>query len=319
MDREYRADLRTTVAMNVRPMPVFLNPQGGGAARARAALAGDVRVELRELEPASMADAVRAEAERGTPRVAVCGGDGTLSTALGAAARSPLEVGIIPGGTLNHFARDFDIPLGDSRAALDVALQGTAQPVDLGYVNGHPILNTSSVGVYVDFVRRRELLERRLRYRVASVGAAFAVWHDPRAFAVELRTADGELRRVSTPLVFVGVQERVLARGAPGTLGVRRTGGARALHILVVNEHALLRIRSLVFRAIARGIDGLIDDDEITSYLTTRAVVASAEARGSIAIDGELVDVGWPLRYELVPNAVKVVRPMTDSNIAEHL
>ena len=300
------------------PMPVLLNAQAGGAARARAALARDARVELRDVEPADMASAVRAEVERGTPRVAVCGGDGTLSSALGAAAGSALEVGVIPGGTLNHFARDCGIPLDDPPAALDVALCGTAHPVDLGYVNGHPILNTSAVGVYVDFVRRRELLERRLRYRVASVGAAFAVWRRPRAFVAELRTADGALRRVSTPLVFVGVQERVLARGAPGTLGVRRNGGARALHILVVNEHTALRIRSLVFRAIVHGIDGLIVEDEVASYLTARAVVASAATRGTIGVDGELVDVTWPLEYEIVPGAVKVVRPLTDSSNAEH-
>lgn len=295
--------------MNARRLPVFFNPQAGGAARVRAALARDPRLELRELEPAHIADAVRAEAERGTTRLAICGGDGTLSTALGAAAGSALQVGIIPGGTLNHFARDCGIPLDDPRAALELAVRGTAQPVDLGRVNGHPILNTSSVGVYVDFVRRRELLEKRLRYRVASVGAAFSVWRDPHAFAVEMDTDDSVPRRVSTPLVFVGIHERVLARVAPGTLGVRRAGGARALHILVVNEHTRLRIRSLVFRAVVRGIDGLIVDDEIVSYLTAGAVVASAEARGTIAVDGELVAVTWPLRYEFVAGAVMVVKP----------
>ena len=295
--------------MTQRRLPVFLNSRAGSAVRARAALDGDARIELRELEPACMPDEVRAEIERGTRRIAVSGGDGTLSLVLGAVAGSELEVGIIPGGTLNHFARDYGIPVGDPHAALDIALSGAAQPVDLGCVNGRPILNTSAVGVYVDFVRRRELLERRARYRVASVGAAFSVWHDPHAFAVNVRTADDTFRRVSTPLVFVGVQERVLERGAPGTLGVRRRGGARKLHILVVNEHTPLKIRSLVFRAIVRGIDGLIADHEIASYLTTHAVVESAERRGTIAIDGELVDVTWPLRYELIADAVKVVRP----------
>jgi diacylglycerol kinase family enzyme len=248
------------------------------------------------------------EVERGTTRIAICGGDGTLSAALGAAAGSALEVGVIPGGTLNHFARDFGIPLGNPLAALDIVLRGTAAPVDLGRVNGHPILNTSAVGVYVDFVRRRELLERRVRYRAASVAAAFAVWHNPRAFAVELQTAECTLRSVSTPLVFIGIQERMLARGAPGTLGVRRAGGARALHILVVNEHTPLRIRSLVFRALVRGIDGLIADDEIASYLTTSALVAGADQRATIAVDGELIDLDWPLRFELVPGCVLVVR-----------
>jgi len=294
--------------MSVRPIPVFFNPKSGSAADARSALAGDARVELRELDPAAMVDAVRAEVERGTSRIAICGGDGTWSAALGAAAGSVLEVGVIPGGTLNHFARDFGLPLGNPIAALDVVLAGTPRPVDLGRVNGHPILNTSAVGVYVDFVRRRELLERRLRYRAASVGAAIAVWRDPRAFTVEVQAADGARRRVSTPLVFVGIQERILERGAPGTLGVRRPGGARALHILVVNEHTSLRIRSLLFRAIVRGIDGLIADHEIVSYLTPNAVVAGGDQPATVAVDGELLELSWPLKFEVVPGSVLVVR-----------
>lgn len=294
--------------MNAPTVPAFVNPLAGGAAHVRTVLARDPRVELHEVEPSQIADAVRAERQRGTPRVIVSGGDGTLSAAIGAAGGNVLEIGIVPGGTLNHFARDYGIP-SDPAAALDLALGGRAQPVDVACINGRPMLNTSSVGVYVDFVRRRELLEQRLRYRMASVGAALAVWRDPRAFVVDLRTADGALRRVSTPLVFVGVHERVLERGAPGTLGVRRAGRARALHVLVVNEHAPLRIRSLLVRAIARGIDGLIAEDEIVSYLTTRVVVASAEGKGTIAVDGELVDTTWPLRYELLPDAAMVVRP----------
>ena len=293
--------------MSTRPIPVFLNPSSGSAAEARSAMAGDARVELRELDPAAIVDAIRAEAEHGTPRIAVCGGDGTLSAALGAAAGTALEIGVIPGGTLNHFARDFGVPLGNPLAALDVAIGGTPHPVDLGRVNGHPILNTSAVGVYVDFVRRRELLEKRLRYRAASVGAAMAVWRDPRAFTVAVQTTDAPPRRVSTPLVFVGVQERVLERGAPGTLGVRRAGGARALHVLVVNEHTPLKIRSLIFRAIVRGIDGLIADDEIVSYLTPNAVVAGGDQPATVAVDGELVELTWPLEFVLVPGSVLVV------------
>jgi len=92
--------------MTTRPLPVFLNPYSGSFQRARDALADDTRVELSEVEPAHIADAMRKEMERGTARVAVCGGDGTLSTALGVAAGSALEIAVIPGGTLNHFARD---------------------------------------------------------------------------------------------------------------------------------------------------------------------------------------------------------------------
>jgi Sphingosine kinase and enzymes related to eukaryotic diacylglycerol kinase len=290
----------------IGPMPAFVNPAAGSAARARAALRSDSRFQLRELAPACIADAVRAEIGRGTRRLLVSGGDGTVCAALGAAAGSAVEIAVFPGGTLNHFARDFGLPLDDPAEVLDIAASGRARPVDLGFVNGHAILNTSSVGVYVDFVRRREHLEQRVPYRPASVAAAIDVWHDPRALDVELRTADGT-HRLRTPLLFVGIQERVLDRAG---LGKRRPGGARALHILVVKaqaEHARARIHALALKAAARGIDELISEDEIECYLTTNAVVSLPSRTDTVAIDGELLEVASPLTYELVRGAARVV------------
>jgi diacylglycerol kinase family enzyme len=286
------------------PIPVILNPEAGSAARARAALRTDGRFHLCEVTPADVADAVRAEADRGTRRLLICGGDGTLSAAVGAAAGTALEIAVFPGGTLNHFARDFGIPLDDPAAALDLAANGMARPVDLGYVNRHVILNTSSVGVYPEFVRRREDLEQRVNYPLATVAAAADVWRDPRALAVDLETADGAHGHFQTPLLFVGVHERVLDRGR---LGMRRPNGARALHILVVKPHTRSRIHALAARAVARGVDELASEHEIASYLTSSATVEMPNASCVIATDGELVQATSPLRFQFVPGAVKVV------------
>jgi diacylglycerol kinase family enzyme len=286
------------------PIPVLLNPEAGSAARARAALRTDRRFHIREVEPANIADAVRGEADQGTRRLLICGGDGTLSAAVGAAAGTALEIAVFPGGTLNHFARDFGIPLENPAAALDVAATRIARPVDLGYVNGHVILNTSSVGVYPKFVGRREDLEQRLNYPLATVAAAADVWRDPQALAVDVQTADGARYHFQTPLLFVGVHERVLDRAG---LGMRRANGARALHILVVKQHTRPRIHALAARAAARGVDGLVSENEIESHLTTPATVAMPNASCVVAIDGELIQATSPLRYQFVPAAVKVV------------
>ena len=287
-------------------IPALLNPSSGSAARAREALNADARFRVLELEPARVAAAVREEVSRGTPRLLVSGGDGTLSAALGAAAGTALEIAVFPGGTLNHFARDAGIPLDDPAAALDVAANGTLRPVDLGYVNGHAILNTSSVGLYPEFVRRRERLEHWLNYRLASVAAAARVWRDRRMVEVDLDTAGAPRGRFRTPLVFVGVHERIIG---PAGLGMRRPGGARALHILVVRAPAPLRIRKLAFQSPGRGIQGLFPEQAIESYLTSRATVQIAGEPGSIAIDGELLPAESRLQYEFAPGAVKVVYP----------
>ena len=287
-------------------IPALLNPAAGSAARARAALNADARFRVLELEPGRVADAVRAEAGRGARRLLVSGGDGTLSAALGAAAGTALEIAVFPGGTLNHFARDAGIPLDDPAAALDIAAKGTPRPVDLGTVNGHTILNTSSLGLYTEFVRRREHLEHWLHYRLASVAAAAGMWLNRRVVDVDLETAGGTRGHLRTPLVFVGIHERILS---PAGLGMRRPGGARALHILVVRATTPLRFRRLAFQPPARGIQGLVPEKALEAYLTSGATVEMAEGPGSIAIDGEIRPATSPLRYEFVPGAVRVVYP----------
>jgi diacylglycerol kinase family enzyme len=170
--------------------------------------------------------------------------------------------------------------------------------VDLGDVNGHAILNTSSVGIFTEFVRRREHLEHWLNYRLASVAAAARVWRDRRVLDVDPVAGSGPRGRFRTPLVFVGIHERILG---PAGLGMRRPGGARALHILVVKAPAPLHIRRLVFQPPRRGIQGLVPENALEAYLTSKATVEMADAPRSIAIDGELLPATPPLRYEFVP------------------
>ena len=288
------------------PIPVLLNAKAGSAARARAALRADQRFSVREVLPRDIAVVVREQADLGTRRLLVCGGDGTLSAAIGAAAGTSLQIAIFPGGTLNHFAHALGIPVDDPASALDIAATGTLRSVDLGSVNGHFILNTSAVGAYPEFVRRRDDLEqrRRLNYSLASVAAAAEVWRDRRALSVDLVTGDGKHHAFEAPLLFVGVHERVLAHGG---LGMRRVNGVRALHILVVKERSRARMQALVAKAAVRSVEALTTEHEVESFLTQRATIVMPHASCLIAIDGELLEATSPLQYEFVTDAVKVV------------
>jgi hypothetical protein len=56
--------------------------------------------------------------------IVVGGGDGTVRTVAGALAGSDVPLGILPLGTLNHFARDVGLPL-DPRHAVAVIAGGS--------------------------------------------------------------------------------------------------------------------------------------------------------------------------------------------------
>ena len=104
---------------------------------------------------------------------------------------------MVPGGTLNHFARD--LGLADPETALDGLTAGAVAAVDVGDADGVSFVNNASLGVYGDLVRRREALEHRLPKRLALLIAAGAVLRTAAPLEVEI---DGLRDRVF--LVFVG-------------------------------------------------------------------------------------------------------------------
>ena len=92
--------------------------------------------------------------------VVAAGGDGTISSVAAAVIDSPAALGVLPLGTLNHFAKDLHIPL-DLAGAIAVVAAGHVGHVDVGQVNERVFVNNSSIGIYPSIVEEREALRRR--------------------------------------------------------------------------------------------------------------------------------------------------------------
>ena len=148
---------------------VLLNPAAGGhasqniAARVGDALEGaGVRARLVILDSAAHTHpAARSALADGAKTIVAAGGDGTVSAIASALAGSAVAFGVLPLGTLNHFAKDLNIPLVLEDAAKTIAA-GHSIAVDVGEVNGRTFINNSSLGLYPHIVRHRETQQRRL-------------------------------------------------------------------------------------------------------------------------------------------------------------
>src|SRR3954471_9052580 len=100
------------------------------------------------------------EAKARAPAVIIAGGgDGTINAVAGVCVESGIPLGVLPLGTLNHFAKDMGIPL-QTESAVETLLGGNVVHVDVGEVNGKLFLNNSSVGLYPSIVREREKWQR---------------------------------------------------------------------------------------------------------------------------------------------------------------
>jgi diacylglycerol kinase family enzyme len=288
-------------------IPAFVNPGAGSARVAIDALKRAGGFDLRLVPPPQLYAQVRKAADSGAERVLVAGGDGTLSTAAAALAGTRTALAILPGGTLNHFARDHHIPI-DPDAALQLAATGTVGTVDLGYVNDRPFINTSSLGAYVHFVNVRDRLEPVFGYKLASVLAGLRTLANLRRLPFVLDVG-GETRVYQAPLVFVGVGERLLT---PAGRGARKPGGARTLQIVIPRGRQQARRFT---RAYARGgrlreVPPLPGEFGLDTFMADRfRTELPGRTTAGVAVDGEIGRMVVPLGYRLERDALRVVLP----------
>jgi len=116
---------------------IILNETAGHATGIKdrlAPLVAEYRCEFSTKREGESAEGhARRVVDEGFERIVVAGGDGTLSHVVNgiAADLGRIELGLIPLGTGNDFARSLDIPLNWLEAAIAIALGDQVRAVDL--------------------------------------------------------------------------------------------------------------------------------------------------------------------------------------------
>ena len=286
------------------PIPCFLNSSAGNADIVAESVNADRRFQLHVCEPSQLVDAVRAAVSDGVNRIVVAGGDGTIAAAAGVMATKRVELGLIPAGTLNHFARRVGIPT-NLKKAMDVAAECPARAVNVGYVNERLFLNSSSLGVYVDFVHARDKWKPRLGYYGGSLVAFFQSLARLPVYTIYAEL-EGHRRKFHTPLLFVGVDERGLKLPA---LGDPVDGGRSGLHVLVLTGESRGRVLRVALDAAVRGIRMVSRTPYLESLVVEMCTIELPHSRSYVAADGETLRMRMPLRYRIGRSDLMVAAP----------
>ena len=149
--------------------------------------------------------AARAALKDGLQTVVAGGGDGTINAVASVLADTGIAFGVLPLGTLNHFAKDVGIPLQLDEAIANIAT-GARKKIDVGEVNDRIFLNNSSLGLYPDIVRDREKQQSRLGRGkwLAALWATIGALRRYPFLSVRLSLDDGSDHARRTPFVFIG-------------------------------------------------------------------------------------------------------------------
>jgi len=295
----------------VARVPVLINRAGGAAsadpeiadkvAKAFGEAGLDAEVEL--IGGGDCAVRCRAVAERGDPLVIVGGGDGTISAAATALVGTETLLGILPLGTLNHFARDLGIPTDLGEAAKLIA-QRHERRVDVAEMNDRIFINNSAIGLYPLMVIDRDLQRKRLGRSkklamiVASARTLARFGHQRLTL-----TVNDEKERVDTPLLFVGNNDYRIDIGAPGQRESLEDG---QLSVMVMHK----KTRAGFIAASVRALFNRARDDDMERIDgVERLRVSSRRSAIPVSLDGEVVRAAPPLDYRIRKGALRVIAP----------
>jgi diacylglycerol kinase family enzyme len=250
-----------------------------------------------------MIAAARAAVQRGAPLVVAGGGDGSINAVASVLVGTDTAYGVLPMGTLNHFAKDLKIPLEWDQAIANIA-QGGRMRVDVGEVNGRIFLNNSSLGLYPDIVRDREKQQQRLGRGkwLAFTWAALAALRRFPFLSLRLGV-EGKAHARRTPFVFIGNNE-YLMQGL--NVGARARLDAGTLSLYVAQRPTRLGLVRLAWHALTGKLAQQRDFDVL---LTPELTIDTRHKRMRVATDGEVTVMQPPLAYRVRAAALTVIVP----------
>ncbi|MFB9979251.1 diacylglycerol/lipid kinase family protein [Mesorhizobium kowhaii] len=258
--------------------------------------------EGREIAEMARKFAVSKSRGKKSRMLVVGGGDGTIGSVASAISGTNVVIGILPLGTLNHFARDLGLS-NDLEAAMDAIAAGHVQKIDVAEVNGRVFINNSSIGIYPFLVAERSAEQKRRGMgKLAALGPALLLTLKASSWQRVRISIDGKGREQRTLCVFVGNNFYDLSN-----LGHRSSLASGELCVYVVKRQSWWGLALLPFK-VAFGLIDPVHDVEL--FRLQSLEIRARRGHMRIAMDGETVEATTPVHYRIRPGALRVLAPV---------
>lgn len=266
-------------------------------------LALGTEADVRIIPGEEIVPTAREAVTHGTEAVVAGGGDGTIRAVASVLAGGPVPLGVLPLGTLNHFARDLQIPT-ELDQAVRVVTTGEVRSLDLGEVNGEVFVNNSVLGFYPPVVRVRDW-ERRKFHRnkwLATLSATLKVLPKMPALDVRVHGEGVECHRTSH-FVFVGNNEYEMNAFS---YGARNRFDSGSLYLYIAKSPTRLRLLALTLLSLVRDLG---KTEGFDFWCLPEFTIETPARNLLVYLDGEVTTLQPPLRYRTYPRHLRVILP----------
>ncbi|HWL35621.1 MAG TPA: phosphatase PAP2 family protein [Frankiaceae bacterium] len=301
--RERLTPTKTTPAPQGKGVTIVVNAAAGPDSAVADDIAADIRDALPQAEVIALdePDQLTKTLEHAAGHavaIGVRGGDGSVNAAAEVAYDAGKPLAVLPGGTLNHLARDIGVSsLEDVARGVEA---GCTVEMDVAEIDGRPFLNTASFGSYAELVDARERLEDRIGKWPALVVALTTVLRGREPVEVEI---DGRRQRIWA--IFVGNCRYEPAGFAPA---YRPEVDDGLLDVRVVHAgHPFARTRLLLAVLTGTLARSRVYEQRFASEITVRSDESLRLAR-----DGETFDGAREFTVRKRPRRLTVFVPPAD-------
>lgn len=247
--------------------------------------------QLFVTEPEQLESLIKACAQDFT-LVLIGGGDGTIRSAAQHYANTTIIVGVIPLGTMNHFAKEVGLPSTPTELA-DAILQQHTTTIDIATVNDIIFINNSSLGFYPKFAKKRDYYAK-FYYKWISylISLVNALKRHP-SFSLTVR---GEELYLSLKTPFIMVSNNLYNYNFPLTIERESfTTGQLGIYYSKRSKLKLLRLlQSFLFGKRTFSI-------KKTAHPVVITVSNCQEI--TISVDGDTLVTQNPLHYQSLPKS----------------
>ena len=281
------------------PILVIINPTARGE-RARTLcrkiehLSTQVFVRITNAPGEARALAEQAVAE-GYEKVVAAGGDGTINEVVNGIAGSKTALGLLPLGTMNVFATELGLPIGNLRKCWDIIENGPVKAVDLLRANERHFVQLAGIGFDAQIVAATSFdFKKTLGPLSYIISATQIASKKPPRLTVR---GGGTTREGSFVMIGNGRYY-----GGPFILFKDALVDDGMLDVLIFKNLGYLDIVRY-FQAIMLGHHTTLSDVEY--FQTAQARVTSLEAV-PVEVDGDVIGT-LPVTFKVVPKGLLVM------------
>ncbi len=235
-------------------------------------------------------------AEEGYDIVVAIGGDGTVNEVAQGLMNSNTALGIIPMGSGNGLARDLGLPMNYEKA-VDVLVSGKAITIDGGTINGQHFFCTSGVGYDALVGNSFANAKSRGLITYAKISVGKFLRYKPQNYRLHV---NGEELHTKAFLITIA---NATQWGNNVRIAPEADMNDGLLDIVIVSPFPLYAAPSLGIRIFRRAIHR----SQYVQVIKTDSITIERENEGYIHYDGEPGFSGKSLKFNIVPNAVKVI------------